>query len=87
MRTTRLLVIVAMLVSAFAVSLARGNFFDMPVDGTLYASAAGGSAVGATSFGTGTSQSNFIALITGLPGSPAPAGRGRGGDILRRDVD
>jgi len=43
--------------------------FVAPYTGTLYISCAGGSAAATSTFGTGTSQANFVPYLTGLPQS------------------
>jgi hypothetical protein len=49
--------------------------FVMPVTGSLYLQQEGGSAAATTTFGLGTSPSNFVAYYTGLPNSPSPTGQ------------
>ena len=53
---------------------AEGNEFVMPIDGNLFLQQMGGEAGGVTSFGLGTSPSNFDVLYTGLPNNPSPVG-------------
>jgi hypothetical protein len=48
--------------------------FVMPVSGALYLQQEGGSAGATTSFGLGTSPTNFVPYYTGLPNSPNPTG-------------
>lgn len=73
MKRTVFASIVALLIGMLAIS-ARASFFVMPVDGTLYASSAGGAAGGVSEFGTGTSPADFHSLFTGLPAQPQPTG-------------
>ena len=43
-------------------------------DGYLYLQQMGGEAAGITTFGVGTSPSDFVPLYTGLPNNPSPTG-------------
>lgn len=74
MRNARVSIFVVLMLMAFGLSTARGSFFTMPVDGTLYAVAAGGDAEALSEFGTGTAAGNFHPLITGAPSAPSPTG-------------
>jgi hypothetical protein len=47
------------------------NEFVMPTDGYVSFQSLGGEAGGVTTFGLGTSPSNFLALFTGLPNNPS----------------
>ena len=48
--------------------------FVMPVNGYVFLQQMGGSAGATTTFGLGTSPSNFVPYYTGLPGNPSPSG-------------
>ena len=48
--------------------------FVMPVTGTLSLQQEGGSAGATTTFGIGTSSTNFVPYYTGLPNNPNPTG-------------
>jgi hypothetical protein len=47
----------------------RAENFVVPASGTLYMQCVGGSAGATSQFGLGTSPSNFVPYLTGLPGS------------------
>jgi hypothetical protein len=47
----------------------RAENFVVPTSGTLYMQCVGGSAGATSQFGLGTSSSNFLPYLTGLPGS------------------
>ena len=53
---------------------AKADSFVMPSDGYLYLQQMGGEAAGITTFGAGTSPSDFVPLYTGLPNNPSPTG-------------
>jgi hypothetical protein len=57
-----------------AIATANGDEFVMPITGDLFLQQMGGEAGGVTSFGLGTSPSNFIPFYTGLPNNPNPTG-------------
>ena len=48
--------------------------FVMPFSGDVYLQQMGGSAGATTTFGLGTSPSNFVPYYTGLPNDPSPTG-------------
>jgi hypothetical protein len=57
-----------------ATQSAEADEFVMPFTGDLYLQQMGGSAGGVTTFGLGTSPSNFVPYYTGLPNNPSPTG-------------
>jgi hypothetical protein len=57
-----------------SIGTANGDEFVMPVTGDLFLQQMGGEAGGVTSFGLGTSPTNFIPFYTGLPNNPNPTG-------------
>jgi hypothetical protein len=59
---------------AIGTGAANANEFVMPVSGDLFIQQMGGEAGGVTTFGTGTSPSDFIPFYTGLPNNPNPTG-------------
>lgn len=52
--------------SAFA-NIAQAQSFTVPYDGNLYLQCIGGSAAATSEFGIGSSPSNFVPYLTGLP--------------------
>ncbi len=59
----------------------RAESFIVPVNGTLYMSAAGGSAGAVSTFGVGMSQSSYTPYFAGLPANPSPSGEVRVGTV------
>jgi len=57
-----------------SIGTANGDEFVMPVTGDLFLQQMGGEAGGVTSFGLGTSPTNFTPFYTGLPNNPNPTG-------------
>ena len=57
-----------------SIGTANGEEFVMPVTGDLFLQQMGGEAGGITSFGLGTSPTDFIPFYTGLPNNPNPIG-------------
>jgi hypothetical protein len=49
--------------------------FVMPYSATMYLQQMGGSAAATTTFGLGTSSSNFVPFYSGLPNNPNPTGQ------------
>jgi len=64
----------AILSLTIAIGAANGDEFVMPVTGELFLQQMGGEAAAVTSFGLGTSPSNFVPLYVDLPNSPQPTG-------------
>ncbi|PYX69017.1 MAG: hypothetical protein DMG72_21785, partial [Acidobacteria bacterium] len=60
---------------AITTGVARADSFVMPFDGFVYLQQMGGEAAGTTTFGLGTSPTNFVPFYTGLPNNPSPTGR------------
>jgi uncharacterized protein (TIGR03437 family) len=48
--------------------------FIAPFSGNLYLKCIGGSSAGVSTFGVGTSPSNYVPYLTGLPDRPSPSG-------------
>ncbi len=55
-------------------STAQADEFVMPLDGFLNLQQMGGSAGAVTTFGIGTSPTNFVPFYQGLPNNPSPTG-------------
>jgi hypothetical protein len=73
-RKLRLAAVLAALLALLETPASADVFFGMPVSGDLYVEAMGGGAGGTSSFGLGTSPTDFVPLITGLPNLPNPTG-------------
>jgi hypothetical protein len=66
------LVFLSLMTACLAVPIrARADEFVMPFGGYLSVQFVSGEAGGETTFGLGTSPSNFVALLSGLPNSPS----------------
>lgn len=66
------LLFLSLLTACLAVPIrARADEFVMPFGGYLSVQFVGGEAGGETTFGLGTSPSNFVALLSGLPNTPS----------------
>lgn len=66
------LLFLSLLTACLAVPIrARADEFVMPFGGHLSVQFVGGEAGGVTTFGVGTSPSNFVALLSGLPNTPS----------------
>lgn len=67
-----LLILLIVITACLAAPIrARADEFIMPFGGYLSIQFVGGEAGGVTTFGLGTSPSNFVALFSGLPNSPS----------------
>jgi hypothetical protein len=73
-RFLKSLSVVTILYFTIALATANADEFVMPVTGGLFLQQKGGEAGGITTFGLGTSPSNFIPIYTGLPNNPNPVG-------------
>jgi hypothetical protein len=69
--TTPILLIMLLGFPALAPTHARADEFVMPFGGYLSVQSIGGEAGGVTTFGLGTSPSNFVAYLKGLPNTPS----------------
>jgi len=66
------LLFLSLLTACLAVPIrARADEFVLPFGGYLSVQFIGGEAGGVTTFGLGTSPSNFVALLSGLPNTPS----------------
>jgi uncharacterized protein (TIGR03437 family) len=63
----------ASILSVLAIGI-HAESFIVPYSGNLYMSAVGGSAGAVSTFGVGTSQSNYTQYLSGLPSNPSPSG-------------